>query len=180
MENPPTNDQSGTTQPLNQPDRGMLRELGGRAGWRFWWPLVLWGLDALTLFFFRPNTVGEPPSVLLVSSLVAVVLIWAMGARKAIQHGHNKMLVRMRAAMASLAVSAGAAIVTMVARVVEAAVAGADNARVFITSPIAEEDPTVWLGAAEYGYLYTTLPVLVVLILIAWYLVGLGRADNQA
>ena len=180
MENPPVNGQPDITQPLNQPDRGIMRELGGRGWWRFWWPLVLWLLDALTLILFRPDTIGEPPSVLLLASLVAVVLIWAMGARKAIQHGHNTMLVRMRAAMASLAVSAGAAVLTMIARVVEATAVGSDNARVFITSPITEEDPSVWLGTAEYAYLYTTLPVLVVLILIAWYLVGLGRAKQQA
>ncbi len=178
MKNPPVNDQSGTTQPLNRPDRGILRELGGAGGWRFWWPFVIWGLDALTLFLFRPEVAGEPSGVLLVTSLIAVILIWAMGARKAIRHGHNKMLVRMRAAVASLAVSAGAAIVTMVARVVEATAVGADNARVFITSE--EEDPTIWLGAAEYSYLYYVLPVLVVIILIAWYLVGLGRARHQA
>ncbi len=179
MENPPVNDQPGTTQPLNQPDRGILRELGGPGGWRFWWPLVFWLLDALTLILFRPDAVGEPPSILLLTSLVAVILIWAVGARKAIQRGHNRMLVRMRAAMASLAVSAGAAILTMIARVVEATVVGSENERVFITSPIEEEDPTVWLGAAEYGYLFTTLPVLVVMILIAWYLVGLVRAEPQ-
>jgi len=82
--------------------------------------------------------------------------------------------------MASLAVSAGAAILTMIARVVEASVVGSENARVFITSPIEEQDPTVWLGTAEYAYLFYTLPILVVLILIAWYLVGLGRAERQA
>lgn len=178
MENPPVNDQPGTTQPLNQPDNGILRELGGPGGWRFWWPLVFWLVDALTLFLFRPDTVGEPSGVLLVTSLIAVILIWAMGARKAIQHGHNKMLVRMRAAMASLAVSAGAAILTMVARVSEAAVVGSENARIFITS--STEDPTKWMGVAEYSYLYYTLPVLVIMILIAWYLVGLGRAQRQA
>ncbi|MGO1385706.1 MAG: hypothetical protein ACTHWA_01110 [Arachnia sp.] len=180
MENHPVNDQSGAAQPLDQPDRGILHELGGRAGWRFWWPLVFWGVDALTLFLFRPDTIGEPPSVLLLTSLIAVVLIWAMGARGAIRNGHNKMLVRMHATLASLIISAGAAILTMVARVVEATVVGADQARVFITSPLDEEDPTIWLGTAEYSYLFYTLPVLVVLILIAWYLVGVGRARNQA
>ncbi len=179
MENPPVNDQSGTTQPINRPDRGILRELGGPGGWRFWWPLVFWLLDALTLLLFRPDTVAEPSGVLLVTSLIAVILIWAMGARAAIQHGHNKMLVRMRAAIASLAVSAGAAIVTMVARVIEATVVGSDNARIFITSTN-ETDNTVWLGVAEYAYLYYALPVLVIMILIAWYLVGLGRGKRQA
>ena len=179
MENPPVNDQHDTTQSLSRPDRGILRELGGPAGWRFWWPLVFWLLDALSLLLFRPDTVAEPSGVLLVTSLVAVILIWAMGARKAIQHGHNKMLVRMRAAMASLAVSAGAAILTMVARVAEATIVGSDNARVFITSTT-ETDNTAWMGIAEYSYLYYALPVLVVMILIAWYLVGLGRGKRQA
>lgn len=179
MENPPVNEQSGTTQPLSQPDRGILHELGGRAGWRFWWPLVFWLVDALTLVLFRPDVVAEPSGVLLVTSLIAVILIWAMGARGAIKQGHNKMLVRMRAAMASLAVSAGAAILTMVARVAEATLVGSDNARIFITST-SETDNTVWLGVAEYAYLFYALPVLVVMILIAWYLVGLGRAKQQA
>ncbi len=180
MENPPANDQPGSTQPLNRPDSGILRELGGPGGWRFWWPIAAWLLDALTLIAFRPDTVGEPSGVLLVTSLIAVVLIWAIGARNAIQHGHNKMLVRMRAAIASLAVSAGAAILTMVARVAEATLVGSENARVFITSPLDEEDASIWLGAAEYSYLYYTLPVLVIVILVAWSLVGRGRAEDQA
>lgn len=180
MDNPTVNEQPENTQPLDQPDRGILRELGGPGYWRFWWPLVFWLLDALTLLLFRPDTVGEPPSVLLLTSLIAVALIWILGARKAILHGHNKMLVRMQTAMASLGVSAGAAILTMIARVVEANVVGSENARIFITSPVAEEDPSIWFSTAEYAYLYTTLPVLVVLILIAWYVVGRGQARNQA
>ena len=180
METPPVNEQPGTTQPSNQPDRGILRELGGPAGWRFWWPLVFWLLDALTLFLFRPDTVAEPSGVLLLTSFVAVILIWAIGARNAITHGHNKMLVRMRAAIASLAVSAGAAILTMVARVAEATVVGSESACIFITSDTKETDNTVWMGIAEYSYLYYTLPVLVVVILICWFLVGRGRAGQQA
>lgn len=128
MDTSAANNEPLETQSLNQPDRGILLELSGRGAWRFWWPFVLWGLDALSLVLFRPDVVGEPSGVLFIASFVAVILIWAMGARNAITHGHNKMLVRMTAAVASLAVSAGAAIVTMIARVAEASAVGSKNA----------------------------------------------------
>lgn len=169
------NQQPITTQPLERPDRGIVRELGGAAGWRFWWPLALWLLDALTVATFRPDATTEPSAVLLITSLVAVVLIWAIGARKAILHGHNMMLVRMRAAVASLVVSAGSMIIGAAARVIEATVVGNANARIFITTEGKDVDHTALFGFGEQTYLYYGLPILVIIILICWFLVGLGR-----
>lgn len=180
MENPPVNDQPRESQPLEQMDRGILRELGGPGGWRFWWPLLIWLLDALTVATFRPGATTEPSAVLLVASFVAVVLIWALGARPAILHGHNKMLVRMRAAVASLAVSAGSIAVGAVARVLEASIRGNDNASIFITTFGKSVDHTAFYGFAESTYLFFGLPILVILILVCWYFVGRGQPENQA
>lgn len=169
------NQQYSATQPLERTDRGILRELGGKAGWRFWWPLVFWLLDALTVATFRPDRAGEPSGVLLLTSTIAVLLIWLMGARSAILHGHNRMLVRMRATIASLIVSAGSMAIGAVARVVEAAVVGNENANVFVTSVGKDVDHTILFGFAEHTYLYYGLPILVILVLLCWFLVGLGR-----
>lgn len=180
MDKTSANNEPPQTQPLDQPDHGILFELCGVGAWRFLWPLVLWGLDALSLVLLRPDVVGEPSGVLFIASFVAVILIWAIGARKAIRHGHNKMLVRMVAAVSSLGVSAGAAVVTMVARVAEVSAVGPEKARIFLTLGNDEEDPSLWIGQAEQAYVYYALPALVVLILVCWYLVGLGRARQQA
>ena len=169
------NQQDAPTQPLEHPDRGIVGELGGKAGWRFWWPLVLWLIDALTVATFRPGAATEPSAVLLIASFVAVVLIWALGARPAIVHGHNVMLVRMRATIASLAVSAGSMAIGAVARVIEATVVGNENARIFITTEGKDVDHTALIGFGEDTYLYYGLPILVVIILICWFVVGLGR-----
>lgn len=163
------------SQSLEIADKGILHELGGRWGWRYWWPLVFWLVDALSVATVRSDATTEPSGVLLITSYIAVVLIWVLGARPAIWHGHNRRLVRMWATVASLAVSVGAMAVGAVARVAEATMVGNENARIFITTDFKEVDHTVWFGFAEHTYLYYGLPILVVLILVCWFLVGLGH-----
>ena len=168
------------TQPLSHPDRGILRYLGGWGWWRFWWPLAVFGLDALTVATVRQDALlTESAFVVHMASLVAVVPIWVLGARPAIKHGHKKSWVRMWAAIASVAVSVGGVAVGAIARVVEASVVGNSRARIFI-SDLGETNHKALLGSTEMGYLYFGLPLLVTAILVFWFLVGLGRAGKQA
>lgn len=153
-------------------DKGILRELGGRWGWRYWWPLVIWLLDALSIATFRPEHATEPSAVLLLAPFVAVVLIWVLGARPAIWHGHNKTLVRMWATLASLMVSAGSMAIGTLARVIEAAVVGNDRAYIFITTMGKDVDHSALFGFAEDTYLFYGLPILVVIVLVCWFFVG--------
>lgn len=168
MDTPAQDTAPSESQMFEGPEMRIIRELGGRWGWRFWWPLLFWLADALSVATFRPNATTEPSAVLLVTSYIAVVLIWVLGARPAIWHGHNRMLVRMWATVASLAVSVGAMAVGAAARVVEASVVGNENASIFITTDFKETDHTAWFGFGEATYLYYGLPILVVVVLVCW------------
>lgn len=169
---PSTDDRAPDPTATEEPDTGIVRELGGSWGWRFWWPLALWALVAASIATFWPDGYTTAPVPLILGGPIAVILIWAMGARSAIRHGHNRNLVRMIATVASVLVSAGSIAVGAVARVAEASIRGNDNARVFITSFGKGEDHTQFLGGNELLYIDFGLPLLAVIVVLCWFLVG--------
>lgn len=158
--------------------RGIIRELGGRGGWRLWWPVALWMLIAASISTVWPQGYTAAPIPLLLGGPAAVILIWVMGARRAIQRGHDMNLVRMAAAAASVLVSAGSIVVGAVARIIEAAVRGNDNARIFITTFGKDTDHMQFVGVNETLYVDFALPLTAVVVLVCWFLVG--RVHTEA
>ena len=167
-----TDDQPQLSQPLEYPDRGIIRDLGGRWGWRFWWPLALWTLTSVSIATFWPDGTTTAPIPLLIGGVIAVILIWVLGARPAIQNGHNRTLVRMIATVIGILVSAGSIVVGAIARVLEATTRGNDNARIFISGFGKGEDHTQLIGVTESLYIDHGLQVLAVVTLLGWLLVG--------
>ena len=68
----------------------ILSALGGRWGWRFWWPALPWLVDAAMVVAFRRDSMEEPAGVLLVSALFSVPVLWLWGARFAVGMGHAR------------------------------------------------------------------------------------------
>lgn len=68
----------------------ILLALGGRWGWRFWWPAVPFLVDAAMVMAFRKDNLGELAGVLLLTSLFSVLVLWLWGARFAISVGHAR------------------------------------------------------------------------------------------
>lgn len=84
---------------------GLLVTLAGRRGWLLWWPLLAYVLTIVGAWtWFRPgyavlsldsrNVVTNTPlHVLLISSMVAIGLLWALGARHALAQGYDRTTV---------------------------------------------------------------------------------------
>ncbi|RMB62249.1 hypothetical protein [Tessaracoccus antarcticus] len=180
MDTPTTDDQPRAEMTLEGPDRGIIRELGGKWAWRFWWPLGLWALSAASIATFRPGASTEAPIPLLLGGLITAVLIWVMGAGSAIKHGHNRTLVRMIATVTTVVVSGVGIAVGAVARVLEATIVGNDNARIFITGSGKGEDHTQFIGLTENLYLDHGVQILAVIAVICWFLVGRAGVGGKA
>ncbi len=151
---------------------GIVREIGGRLGWRYWWHVAIWVLVALAIATVWPGGYTSTPIPLILGGPVAVILIWAVGARSAIKRGNNKTLVRMVATVVSFLVSAGSIALGAVARVLEATIRGNENARIFITGDGKGQDHTQFIGLNESLYLDFGLPLLAVIVLVCWFVVG--------
>ncbi len=68
----------------------ILSAVGGRWGWRYWWPAVPWLVDVLMVVTFRPQAATEPAGVLLLTSLFCALPLWLWGARFAVSLGHAR------------------------------------------------------------------------------------------
>lgn len=68
----------------------ILSALGGRWGWRFWWPVLPWLVDVGMVLGFRRGAIEEPAGVLLVAALFGVAMLWLWGARFAVSLGHAR------------------------------------------------------------------------------------------
>lgn len=71
----------------------VLAALGGRFGWRFWWPLVPWAADLAMVATFRRDSIQEPAGVLLLACIAMVPVLFLWGARFAIALGYARRRV---------------------------------------------------------------------------------------
>lgn len=151
----------------------ILAALGGRFGWRFWWPLAVWLLDALTIVTFRGDRATEPAGALWIASMAAVGILWFWGARFAVALGHSRRTVHTVTAVTSVLLCLAYQTIAALARLAEVAVVGNGNAWVFVATTSMEVDQSRFFGFAESLYLLYGLPLVgLVILVVCW---GLGR-----
>lgn len=151
---------------------GILNAIGGRWGWRWWWPVAVWLVDAITVATFRAGRSGEPAGVIVLGGLLAVVPLWLWGARFAVALGHARSRVFLVMAAASLLLPMALQVVGALARIAEEHLAPG-GAYVFnIAVPVPESNGNL-LEGTEYLVAIYGLPVLGVLVLACcWWLGG--------
>ncbi len=122
---------------------GVVAAIGGRWLWRLWWPLALWlfvaGATRLWLatgprtFDGTPITSSMTPgATLLLACPVAVVLLWAWGARFALGLGLPRGAVYVAAAVSSMTLPALNELLGATATVWEYRLVGRYGLRVFL------------------------------------------------
>lgn len=152
----------------------ILAALGGRFGWRFWWPLAVWLLDALTIVTFRGDRATEPAGALWIASMAAVGVLWFWGARFAVSLGHPRRTVHLVTAVASVVLCLGTQAIAALARIAEVAVVGNGNARIFVVTLYKDGDQSQFFGFGEMIYLLYGFPLVGVIILVACWALGRG------
>lgn len=125
----------------------ILAALGGRYGWRWWMPVVVWGVAA-TVSWLQANA---DPSMFpiqtgayesfTIASLGAVLIIWISGSRLAISFGHRRGHVFAFASVTTVGTLVGTQLLAEIADRIEHSVVGRDAVRVMATSVPAVSEP---------------------------------------
>lgn len=117
----------------------ILAALGGRYGWRWWTPVVVWGVVAI-VGRLQAGDVSRFPiqteayESLTVASLAALLIIWIAGSRMAVSLGHHRGHVFGLASIVTMGLVAGLQLLAEVAERIEHAVVGNNGIRTMATS----------------------------------------------
>ncbi|MDO5736778.1 MAG: hypothetical protein Q4P15_09920 [Propionibacteriaceae bacterium] len=116
---------------------GILAALGGRWGWRWWFPIAV-GLFRAVIGRITMQTSPDllrmdqsPAGWFMLSSLAALLVLWGWGSRFALSLGYRRTEVFVTTAVASVLFLSGAQLLSSVANQVELAIVGPGGTRVF-------------------------------------------------
>lgn len=170
----------------------VLSAVGGRYGWRWWLPVAVWisraivGRITMSLSPVGIRIDDIPAGWFLLSSLVALLVLWGWGSRFALSLGHRRSHVFVTMAVASVLLLAAVQLVSSVANQVEMAVVGPDGPRVLalgVGDKLGTDSGVLYAGlAAAQIYL---MPVAFGLILalcwtMRWSVVGMAAGVATA
>ncbi len=85
----------------------LIHAIGGRLGWRYWWPIVPLLVDVFLVTVMGQQRSTNSSSVLFLVSLATVALVWLWGARFAIALGYRRPRVYPVALTVSLLLPVG-------------------------------------------------------------------------
>ncbi len=130
---------SQLSQTHTRPSRvlGILGALGGRWGWRWWFPIAVWLFSAVIGRISMPTSPDlprmdqVPAAWFMLSSLAALLVLWGWGSRFALSLGYRRTEVFVTTAAASVLFLSGAQLLRSVVNQVELAIVGPGGTRVF-------------------------------------------------
>lgn len=167
---------------------GVLAAVAGRWAWRLWWPLVPWLVAAAWAWMSlssRPVYDGEggtwstaASGVLLLAGLVAIPVLWMLGARFALGLGHDRATVFAATAVVAVVLQAALHLVSSSVALLEHRAVGEAGLHVFAIESMDKFGTwdSVWNSSWYLGFWFV-LPVIMVLIpastaLLRWGAIG--------
>lgn len=161
---------SQLSQTRTRPSRvlGILAALGGRWGWRWWFPIAVWLFSAVIVRIAMPTSPDlprmdqTPAAAFMLSCLAALLVLWGWGSRFALSLGYRRTEVFVTTAAASVLFLSGAQLLSSVINQVELAIVGPGGTRVF-----ALETGGGKLGTDEGVFYAALIPTQIYLVPLA-------------